>query len=109
MSFNLQVYKSRFKTGRDDFLRWVDNPSTFKPSTAQRENGARVQSEPRRRQPSPSVVAVAASEAPRTNQRIVFPIPLRPDLVIELHNIPSDLTDAEAERISAIVKALAKR
>lgn len=103
---SLQVYKSRFKTAREDFLRWVENPTTFKPSTAQRENGARQPTEPRRRQSAPSAGNVGTMQL---SQGVVFPVPLRPDLIIQIHNVPSDLTEAEAERIAAIVKALAKR
>lgn len=103
---SLQVYKSRFKTGLVDFLRWVENPATFKPSTQQRENGARTPSEPLHRQASPPG---RSAEPQRSSLGVVFPVPLRPDLIVQIHNIPSDLTEAEAERISAIVKALAKR
>lgn len=37
---------------------------------------------------------------------IVLPIPLRPDVIVQIH-IPHDLTKAEAEKISRIVLAMA--
>jgi len=34
-------------------------------------------------------------------------VPIRPDLVVTLINIPNDLTSAEAERIAGFVRMLA--
>jgi hypothetical protein len=38
----------------------------------------------------------------------VFPIPLRPNLIVELSNLPHDLTAKEAAKICAVVKALSE-
>lgn len=37
----------------------------------------------------------------------VYPIPLRADVTVQLHNLPADLTPAEADKIAAVVRALA--
>lgn len=37
---------------------------------------------------------------------VVFPIPIRPDVIVRVH-IPHDLTKKEAEQISRVVMALA--
>jgi hypothetical protein len=39
--------------------------------------------------------------------KIIFPIPLREGVVVQIHNLPMDLTAAEAQRISAVINALA--
>jgi hypothetical protein len=37
----------------------------------------------------------------------VFPIPIRPDVVVRIHGLPFDLSTAEAEKIANVVKAMA--
>jgi hypothetical protein len=37
----------------------------------------------------------------------VFPIPIRENVVVRIHNLPFDLTAAEAEKIANVVKAMA--
>ncbi len=36
----------------------------------------------------------------------ITPIPIRADLTIKIQGIPHDLTDVEAEKIAAVVRAL---
>jgi hypothetical protein len=102
---SLQVYKSRFKSALDDFLRHAENPSSFKPSVGNRSvrptNGAAPKL--RRSVPPPTLAQ------PPLLGEIVFPVPLRPGLTVNLVNIPPDLTAKEAEKISAIVMALAEK
>ena len=38
---------------------------------------------------------------------LVIPVPIRPDVIVRLVDIPHDLTKAEAERIARIVIAMA--
>ena len=52
---------------------------------------------------SASIESSAAS-----SESVVIPIPLRPGINVEIHNLPSDLTVAEAQRIANIVKAYAQ-
>lgn len=37
----------------------------------------------------------------------VYPIPIRRDVTVRIFNLPADLTQAEADKIAAVVKALA--
>lgn len=39
----------------------------------------------------------------------VFPIQIRPDLIVRFHGIPHDLTEAEAKRIAGVIMALATK
>lgn len=48
------------------------------------------------------LIDVLVGEHPR-----VYPIPLRADVVVRICDLPADLTQAEAAKIGAIVKALA--
>jgi hypothetical protein len=36
----------------------------------------------------------------------IFPIQIRPDLVVRIHPMPHDLTQAEADRICRVVQAM---
>ena len=41
------------------------------------------------------------------DQIIVYPVPLRPDVVVRLH-MPANLTKEEAEKIANVIKAFAR-
>jgi len=41
-------------------------------------------------------------------QTCVFPVPLRPNLIVELSNLPHDLTVKEATKICGVIKALSE-
>jgi hypothetical protein len=108
---SLSSYKSRFKSALDDFFRYVSNPTSFRPSTTVRslrkaDGNGDVPSRPRSRsRPSEKVQDVSRGFAPPVG--VVFPIPLRSNLVVQIHGLPADLTEAEADRIAAVIKALA--
>lgn len=117
---SMQVYKSRVKSALSDFFLYVDNPMTFRPSAASRAVSKPSGGGPKRAASNTSGAAVAPSpgglnEDQRppaatplsAHDHLVFPIPIRPGLVVKLTNIPSDLTAGEAEKIAQVVKALA--
>lgn len=39
-------------------------------------------------------------------QTLIFPIPIRNGVVVELHGLPTDLTNSEANKISTVINAL---
>lgn len=111
---SLTAYRSRFNRALDDFLRWKEDPSAFKPGLSQRNtrsisNGEGEQGKQKKktaksaRQPVETKPAVDFSH----HAPVVFPIPLRPGLVVLIHHLPSDLSADEARKICAVVTALA--
>lgn len=110
---SLSTYKSRFFSALDDFLRWAENPAGFKPAGVQRaarSGGEQTES------PKKSIKVLKSISAPQGNsnagqheggQPVVFPVPIRESVVVKIHNLPLDLTKAEAERICAVIRALA--
>lgn len=115
---SLATYRGRFNTAMDDFLRYKADPTSFKPGTQQRtvrkgqEPGAAAGKKSRGARATPAQSTPTAATSPPippslTPGSIVFPIPLRQGVVVQIHNLPNDLTVAEAQRISAIVTALA--
>ncbi|MCL4678242.1 MAG: hypothetical protein KJ017_06570 [Alphaproteobacteria bacterium] len=104
---SLATYKSRVKSSLDDFSSYLSNPLAFKPNTQTRE-----------RKPASDKPVIGRSYAAETNHQVapvvrgamassILPIPIRPDLVIHIQGLPYDLTEAEANKIASVVKAMA--
>lgn len=115
---SLTTYKSRFYSALDDFLSWSANPAGFKPAGTQR---VRTKTTDDNEQPSPKkkikALKTFATDQKKSNspdieqvmpgQSLVFPIPIRDGVTVKIHNLPMDLSKTEADRICAVVKALA--
>lgn len=101
---SLEVYKSRLGDALADFITWTDNPESFVP----RESEARLHREQLKREPEDYKRAreELALNPPR-NPHQIFPVPIREDLVVYIQNVPLDLTRREADKIAAVVRALA--
>ncbi|NKI34891.1 hypothetical protein HFP89_06915 [Wenzhouxiangella sp. XN79A] len=105
----LAVYGDRLKKGLDDYLRWLDAPSMFKPSARERvrnfARGSRAEPALSDEQRAAERIRLEATENP---SRIV-PVPVRDDHVVYIDNLPLDLTAEEADRIARVVRAFADR
>ena len=111
---SLTVYKSRMSSSIEEFLNYTQNPSAYKPSvskkrSAKQADANRPKSNMKAYKPIEVKVFEGASrsEAGSSPAANVFPIPIRADVVVRIHNLPFDLSSAEAEKISAVVKAMA--
>lgn len=107
---SLAVYKSRFTTALSDFLSWCDDPAGFRPSTPKRLKGLGGGNTnlPRKNRGLPGRQdRVSDRWQPETNDQLIFPVPIREDVVVRIQNIPSDLTPEEAAKIAAVIQALA--
>ncbi len=99
---SMVTYKSRLKSGLDDFLSYTTNPSSFKPDA------------PRQRASTKGDATISAGNAGKsvTEHEVqvygshAFPIPIRPDVIVKLIGVPSDLTAREAQKISNVIMAL---
>lgn len=112
---SLATYKSRFQTALEDFLRYKEDPTTFR-----FEGQRRARSSPPALKEDPKSASrrnTRAAPIPDKNEHlpppppqvteVVFPIPIREGVIVRVHNIPNNLTKAEAQRISAVILALA--
>ena len=101
---SLEVYRTRLGDALADFISWTDDPEGFIP----KESEVRVLKEQLRREPENHKRAreELALNPPR-NPHEIFPVPIREDLVVYVQNVPLDLTRREAEKIAAVVRALA--
>tara|TARA_R110000787_G_scaffold187146_8_gene299088 strand:+ start:8302 stop:8880 length:579 start_codon:yes stop_codon:yes gene_type:complete len=116
---SLQVYKSRLETALKEFFSYTDNPIGYKPSVSSRSSskasgdgktpgsGKKTGSSRQKREVVNRPQFGAHEGHDDAGREIIFPIPIRSDLVVRIVNLPSDLTSTEAERIAAVVKALA--
>jgi hypothetical protein len=105
---SVRVYRSRVEAAIADLVRYRQDPIAFKPIGA-----APPKRPPADKKEKASVSADVSQPAspkfiePALTSEITFPVPIRPSVVVRLIGIPSDLTRKEAERISAVVLALA--
>ena len=108
-SETLDLYAERLKKGLDDYLRWLEAPSKFKPSARERvrnfARGSRAEPALNDEQRAAERIRLEATENP---SRIV-PVPVRADHVVYIDNLPLDLTAEEADRIARVVRAFAER
>jgi hypothetical protein len=107
---SLTVYRSRVNASINDFVSYLENPAAFKPSGGakkpKQENGKKSAAAKTTVEPKPQEAA-PRFEPPPSAAANVFPIPIRPDVVVRIHGMPFDLTPAEADKIAAIVRAMA--
>ena len=101
---SLDVYRSRLKDALADFISWTDEPSSFTP----RESEVRSTRKSRKLEtPGEAQAREELALNPPRRPHDIFPVPLRPDLVVYIQNVPLDMTPREAEKIAAVVRALA--
>jgi hypothetical protein len=104
---SVKVYKSRVENSIRDFVAYKNDPLGFKPNIGQRE-----------RKPTDDKVVLKSNTPKNTHSMqtvapephldaMIFPIPIRPGLVVKVAGIPPDLSASEARKISNVIMALA--
>lgn len=109
---SLNVYKSRTNAAIKDFQRWLNDPLAFKPQASKMEKKPSASGSKSRKPASVSDTQQEHYQShspspPAQAPTNVFPIQIRENLVVRIHNLPFDLSPAEAEKIANVVKALA--
>jgi len=113
---SLQTYRSRLKSAISDFVKYTDDPMSYRPGINQRSSrkksekesvaSSSVQDKVEKIQNS-QVLNVENDRTPTSSKSTYpIPIPLREDLIVQIIGVPFDLTEAEAEKIARVVKAL---
>lgn len=101
---SLQLYNERLTSGLKDFVFWTLDPGKFRSIEGKQKESVAVAGRDTEDQ------AQAREELmlnPPRSPHDIFPVPLREKLVVYLQNIPLDMTRAEADKIAAVVQALA--
>jgi hypothetical protein len=108
---SLGVYRSRLLASLSDFERYLANPASFKPGLVQRRSksgGAKKHQQPVTAEAPVRAAAHVDTPISSTHSPVnVFPIPIRPDVVVRIQGLPFDLTDVEARKIASVILALA--
>jgi hypothetical protein len=113
---SVKIYKARVASAIQDFLKYKADPLNFKvgitskPTTITRtEKNAPAQANLSLSTTPPQVhssahhqVFVSPSEI-----EIVVPIPIRPNTIVKIVGLPSDLTKQEAAKLANIIQAFA--
>lgn len=103
------LYKSRVQEALIDYLAWLQNPTTFATisgNTLRRHTRAfAVEGENAEETRALEDIALATSE----RRKDYVSVPLREGMSVFITNLPLDLSEEEASRISRVVMALACR
>ena len=114
---SLKTYRSRFKGAHSDFISWAEDPVNYSPSG--RTHSAKPKASPsmevlstkkikqNTNYPPNNELAEQASSIAGPTDSVVFPIPISGGRIITINNLPHELSKADAEKIGAVVKALA--
>jgi hypothetical protein len=106
---SLGVYRSRVNASINDFKSYLESPATFRTGG----NNGQKKAKGEAKKPVKESVSMKEEPAPPRFEQAsashvnVFPIPIRPDVVVRIHGLPFDLTSTEADKIAAVVRAMA--
>lgn len=112
---SLQTYRSRLKSAVNDFVKYTNDPMSYRPSINQRSTSKKSEKEfvisnfqdkAEKVQTDPFLNIGNAQTIPISKSTYPIPIPLREDLVVQVIGVPFDLTEVEAEKIARVIKAL---
>src|SRR5262249_15386798 len=98
---SLTTYFSRLRSALDDFKLYLDKPLNFRPGVQPRE---RRKAEARKETPLPAPTGHRDTVPPPVLNTLS--IPIRPDTMIVIHGLPYDLNEAEATKISNVIRAM---
>ena len=101
---SIRLYGDRLCSALKDFIAWTDDPTTFQSVEGEKLEATLVAA---RDTPGQAQAREELALNPPRSPHDIFPVPIREDLVVYLQNVPLDMTQAEANKIAAVVKALA--
>jgi hypothetical protein len=116
---SLNTYKGRFRNAVTLFLAWLDGEPDWKGPLKRRASANKPRRDEAKVKKHPETAGShstgptehpgdtpTTSPAHKGSNLIAYRLPLRPDLIVQL-DLPVELTQADANRISAFVKSLA--
>jgi hypothetical protein len=105
---SMTTYKSRLKSGVEDFIKYTANPASFKPDAPRPRVQNKADSETKNQNgASGGVQTTPHSQTTPFSNESVFPIPIRNGLIVKLVGLPADLSRKEAQKIANVVLAFA--
>jgi hypothetical protein len=102
------LYNKRVQAALVDYFAWLDDPRSFSSiggdSMRKEKRYAPTDKEIAREQKALEEITLSVSELPAD----IIAIPLRENRTIYVQNLPLDLSEAEAQKISRVIQALAQ-
>ena len=107
---SLGTYRSRLKSAVDEFIRYVDDPTSLKAKSQRTRNvSTGGESNDRKTKSSgPQEGIQGVHRAPQMTQETAVQIPIRDGIIVRLLGLPADLKKKEAQKISNVVMAFAE-
>ncbi|HET8750472.1 MAG TPA: hypothetical protein VFM42_07005 [Sphingomicrobium sp.] len=104
---SLLTYKSRLRSAIDDFRSYCENPVGFRPGGRSQQRLKNAQDATPRMRPNKTVAQPEAKISAPAPALHVVPVAIRPEVTVQIGNLPFDLTPAEAKRIANVILAYA--
>lgn len=105
---SLNTYRGRVKSAVDDFESYLKNPLGFKPNVRRRERRTSEGQKPRtNEQPKENRPPTERRPATPPMSNSIVPIPIRQDTTVYVQGLPFNLSEAEADRIANVIRAMA--
>lgn len=101
----LTIYNQRLKAALTDYFRYLENPDGFSAVGGERRELRRRGSVGNRSQEERALEEIRLGVADQAAN--ILPVPIRPDLVVYVQNLPLDLSATEARKIARVIEAMA--
>jgi hypothetical protein len=103
---SLVTYKSRFNSALNDFFKYIENPAGFKVGRAKKspKEGAEAKASGKKASAKTANLPYVPLPPPEPKS-YVLQIPISDGILIEIRNLPMDLSAIDAKKIAAIITA----
>lgn len=105
---SLRTYESRFRTALNEYLRYLDDPGAYRPTSGSAKGGESTKGSKKRKRAEKTAETPSGSTTapPARDNLITYPFPLRAGTMVYLQ-LPKDMSSREAERLARYVQSLA--
>jgi hypothetical protein len=102
----LELYKKRLNAALVDYFAWLDNPSAFFSIGGDnlRKDKRYINSTKEKQHEEKALEEITLAKSEKASD--IFSIPLRQDCMVYVQNLPLNLTQKEANKISKVIQAL---
>lgn len=112
---SIRLYLARFRSAHENFLQYAEDKLNYRPATSTRnrttiKKGKSNHAEPNKTPSHEGVVKQSTSTPTHTvvtSDGFDFPVPISDGRVVIISNLPRELKGSDADKISAVIKALA--
>jgi hypothetical protein len=107
---SLNTYESRFRSAVDEYMRYLNDPASYRPGTSTRTTRSNAGRQTTDGGAADSVTAEITQDAdvapPPRSGHVTYPFPLRPGVMAYVQ-LPSDFRPVEAQRMARFLESVA--